>query len=106
MGEDNAIAIASHLANQKALEKEITRLQAAARAASVPIALSLPTINLLETIRNRPEKVWQRLDYSEKRMAANALLSRVLVAVEPRPRGFGTGYRREVESVSRRDLSV
>jgi DNA invertase Pin-like site-specific DNA recombinase len=106
MGEDNAIAIASHLANQKALEKEITRLQAAARAAASPIALSLPTINLLETIRNRPEKVWQRLDYSEKRMAANALLSRVLVAVEPRPKGFGTGYHREVVAVSRRDLSV
>jgi DNA invertase Pin-like site-specific DNA recombinase len=95
MDEGNSVAIASNLGNQKDIEREIERLQAAVKAASLPIAPSRHTLNAMLDISGKHASLaWQNATNSEKRSVANGLLSCVLVRVSPAPRG--SAYSREV----------
>jgi DNA invertase Pin-like site-specific DNA recombinase len=92
--------LASLHRKQQAIEKEIKALRAQIIAAQSPIAIDAGTALVLLTIRD-PAGFWERALNPERRIVANGLLERVLVAIEPRPRGFGTGYLREVVGVTR-----
>jgi DNA invertase Pin-like site-specific DNA recombinase len=100
--EGDAIQIASIRANVKGVGAELRALQNAAKAAASPIALSQPHLRLLSALKEEGEQVWSVADNSAKRAVANALLLRVLAAIEPQSRA----YRRDVIGVTRRDLAA
>jgi DNA invertase Pin-like site-specific DNA recombinase len=99
--ENNTERLASISRTMQAIEKELKPLRAAAKAAARPIALDTGSLKLLRAITGgKAENLWAIATDTEKRSMANALLSCILVRVEPGPKGFGAGYRREVVGIA------
>jgi DNA invertase Pin-like site-specific DNA recombinase len=86
---------------QQALEKELKTLRAQIVAARAPIAIDTGTAKVLLALGRQAPAWWEQTTDTEKRRIASGLLERVLVAIEPRPRGFGGSYLREVVEVVR-----
>jgi hypothetical protein len=102
----NAERAAAINAQCEETSRELKRLRQQARSAAPPIAFTPAAQQTLALLANRPDKAWTRMPPAARRIVAHALLARVLVVVEPRTRGFQTGYRREVVAVDRRHLPV
>jgi hypothetical protein len=86
------------------VSRELKRLRQQARTAAPPIAFTPAAQQTLALLSSHPDKAWSQMPPAARRIVAHALLARVLVVVEPRPQGFGTGYRRDVLCVERRHL--
>lgn len=99
-------ALEANLRRQRAIEKQIKTLREQAIAARPPIALSDGLQKTLTALED-PAGWWgwclASREYATLRGLARGLLQQVLVVVEPRSRGVGKGYRREVVGVKVRD---
>jgi DNA invertase Pin-like site-specific DNA recombinase len=98
----NAERAAAINAQCEEVSRELKRLRQQARSAAPPIAFSPAAQEMLALLTFLPDRAWSDMPPTARRIVAQALLARVLVVVEPRGKGFGTGYRREVLCVERR----